>query len=168
MCGKQERQRVAASNINQSDLIKVDVGGSQFHVSRSTLTAQPDSLLDSLFSGRFRIDTQADSSVFIDRYVNAKSISACPSLDIEYSASIREQGPHSHPRDPEHFPRILAFLRDGVVDEVAAQAHPSLLREAHFYSLDPLIRELEVCCCANCAVKAPRLLQSHCGELTST
>ena len=48
-------------------------------------------------------------------------------------------------RDPEHFPRILAFLRDRVVDEVIPCEHPSLLREAHFYSLDPLIKELEVC-----------------------
>ena len=48
-------------------------------------------------------------------------------------------------RDPEHFPRILAFLRDGVVEEVPPLTRPSLLREAHFYSLDPVIRELEVC-----------------------
>ena len=32
------------------------------------LTAQPNSMLDSLFSGRFRIDTQADGSIFLDRH----------------------------------------------------------------------------------------------------
>ena len=64
---KQEKQLVAANNVRQSEVMKVDVGGSSFHVSRSTLVAQPNSLLDSLFSGRFRIDTQADGSLFIDR-----------------------------------------------------------------------------------------------------
>ena len=53
--------------MRQREVVKVDVGGSHFDVSRSVLLAQPDSLLDSLFGGRFRIDTQADSSVFIDR-----------------------------------------------------------------------------------------------------
>ena len=48
-------------------------------------------------------------------------------------------------RDPEHFPRILAFLRDGVVEQVPPLTQASLLREAHFYSLDPIVRELEVC-----------------------
>ena len=58
---------MAANNMKQSEVMKVDVGGSTFHVSRSVLVAEPDSLLDSLFSGRFHIDTQADGSVFIDR-----------------------------------------------------------------------------------------------------
>ena len=67
--GPQERQQVAASNVLQTDCIKVDVGGTLFHVSRSILTSEPNSLLDSLFSGRFRVDTQADNSIFIDRHV---------------------------------------------------------------------------------------------------
>ena len=68
LINKQEKQLVVASNLRQSEVMKVDVGGSNFHVSRSVLVAEPDSLLDSLFSGRFHIDTQADGSVFIDRY----------------------------------------------------------------------------------------------------
>ena len=63
----QDRSRVAESNARQSDRVKLDVGGCFFHVSRKVLTAQCDSMLDSLFSGRFQIDTQADGSVFIDR-----------------------------------------------------------------------------------------------------
>ena len=57
---KQEKHLVAASNVRQSEVMKVDVGGTSFHVSRSILVAQPNCLLDSLFSGRFHIDTQAD------------------------------------------------------------------------------------------------------------
>ena len=68
--GKQEKQRVADTTARQSDVVKVDVGGTKFHASRSVLTAEPDSLLDSLFSRRFHVDTQADGSVFIDRHAD--------------------------------------------------------------------------------------------------
>ena len=53
--GGQERQHVVASNVLQTDRVKVYVGGSLFHVSRAVLTAEPNSLLDSLFSGGFRV-----------------------------------------------------------------------------------------------------------------
>ena len=55
------------SDARQSDMIKLDVGGSSFHVSRKVLTTHPDCLLESMFSGRFRIEAQADGSVFLDR-----------------------------------------------------------------------------------------------------
>ena len=146
LLAKQEKQLVAANNMKQSEVMKVDVGGSTFHVSRSVLVAEPDSLLDSLFSGRFRIDTQADGSVFIDRLkTNLYVLSISFLLQCHSDIGQMKEIPHFLPRDPEHFPRILTFLRDGVVDKVPPQAHPSLLREAHFFSLDPLVRELQVC-----------------------
>ena len=63
----QDQQRVVDSNARQTDKVKLDVGGSYFHVSRKVLTSQRDCLLDSLFSGRFRIETQVDGSIFLDR-----------------------------------------------------------------------------------------------------
>ena len=60
---------MVSSNVLQPQCIKVDVGGSLFHVSRSILTAEPNSVLDPLFSGRFRVNTQADNLIFIDRCV---------------------------------------------------------------------------------------------------
>jgi len=72
----QERQQVATSNVLQTERVKVDVGGRPFHVSRSVLTSVPNSMLESLFSGRFRVDTQADGSVFIDRHVGSR-LHAC-------------------------------------------------------------------------------------------
>ena len=63
---------MAASNVLQTDRIKLDVGGGQFHVSRSVLLTERNSLLDSLFSGRFRVDMQTDGSLFIDRYANGR------------------------------------------------------------------------------------------------
>ena len=65
----QEKQRVADSDARQTDMVKLDVGGTCFHVYRNVLTAQSDNLLNTLFSGHFRIDTQADGSTFIDRCV---------------------------------------------------------------------------------------------------
>ena len=66
------------SDALQSDLINVDVGGTHFHVSRGVLSSQPNCLLDSLFSGRFRIDHQADGSVFIDRHVYIREAALLP------------------------------------------------------------------------------------------
>ena len=86
--------------------------------------------------GGFEFYTQEDNSVFIDRHAGVR-------VHVFIFLCFTFTSP-SH-RDPEHFPRVLAFLRDGVVDDVPPQAHPSLLREAHFYSLDPLIAKLEVC-----------------------
>jgi len=63
----QERQVVVDTCAKQTDVVKMDVGGTHFHVSRSVLTSQSNCLLDSLFSGRFRVDTQEDGTVFIDR-----------------------------------------------------------------------------------------------------
>ena len=60
------------SDARQGDMINVDVGGTHFHVSRAVLTRQPDCLLDSLFSGRFHIDHQADGSIFIDRHADVR------------------------------------------------------------------------------------------------
>ena len=65
----QEQQAVKDSNAKQNDVCRLDVGGSHFQVTRSVLTSQPNCLLDSLFSGRFKIDKQQDGSVFIDRFV---------------------------------------------------------------------------------------------------
>ena len=64
-----DQRRVADSDARQSDLVKLDVGGSHFHVSRKVLTSEADNLLESLFSGRFKVETQADGTVFIDRLV---------------------------------------------------------------------------------------------------
>jgi len=47
-------------------------------------------------------------------------------------------------RDPHHFPRILDFLRDGVVEVVPPEILAPLRREADFYSIDPLRQALQV------------------------
>jgi len=47
-------------------------------------------------------------------------------------------------RDPQYFPRILDFLRDGVVEDVPPEILAPLQREADFYSIDPLRQALQL------------------------
>ena len=47
--------------------IKLNVGGRCFVTSLTTLTAEPDSMLAAMFSGRHKLELEDDMSVFIDR-----------------------------------------------------------------------------------------------------
>ena len=64
------RPKTIGNKMDDDVVFQLDVGGTRFHASRSVLTAVPDSMLESMFSGRFPIDTQADGSVFIDRHAH--------------------------------------------------------------------------------------------------
>ena len=59
---------VVNSNARQADVLRLDVGGTNFHVSRHVLASEPNSMLNAMFSGRFHLDTQADGTIFIDRF----------------------------------------------------------------------------------------------------
>lgn len=56
-----------AENLKSAKKIKVDVGGTIFTTSISTLTSVPDSKLAALFSGSNAIEQDADGTYFIDR-----------------------------------------------------------------------------------------------------
>jgi hypothetical protein len=47
--------------------VKLDVGGKLFVTSLTTLCSKPDSMLASMFSGRFALEKDTDGSYFIDR-----------------------------------------------------------------------------------------------------
>lgn len=47
--------------------IKLNVGGRHFVTSLTTLTADPNSMLAAMFSGRHKLDLDEDMSVFVDR-----------------------------------------------------------------------------------------------------
>ena len=51
----------------QDSKIKLDVGGKYFNTSTATLTKEADSMLASMFSGRFPIKKDEEGRVFIDR-----------------------------------------------------------------------------------------------------
>lgn len=53
--------------LKSSKQIKLDVGGFKFSTTLTTLTADPDSMLAAMFSGRFPVEKNEDGCVFIDR-----------------------------------------------------------------------------------------------------
>ncbi len=57
----------SSSSGNSSGRIKLDVGGVNYSTSITTLTSQPNSMLESMFSGRYPIKKDEDGIVFIDR-----------------------------------------------------------------------------------------------------
>ena len=96
-----EQKLVADCNAKQADVMRLDVGGTNFHVSRHVLTSQPDCMLDSMFSGRFHLETQADGTIFIDRY--PQNYLACAlrllCLHKQFLMPSSPQGPTALPRD---------------------------------------------------------------------
>jgi len=70
---KYENHEIISNNQNKplppssSTKIKLNVGGTYYTTSISTLTKEPDSMLGKMFSGAYAIIKEDDGSVFIDR-----------------------------------------------------------------------------------------------------
>ena len=62
-----EKAAMEKAHTFQTNKICLDVGGHKFTTSRQTLTSVPDTYLSAMFSGRFALAPDADSSYFIDR-----------------------------------------------------------------------------------------------------
>eukprot|EP01116_Phalansterium_solitarium_P021774 TRINITY_DN6924_c0_g1_i5.p1 TRINITY_DN6924_c0_g1~~TRINITY_DN6924_c0_g1_i5.p1 ORF type:complete len:374 (+),score=-6.71 TRINITY_DN6924_c0_g1_i5:474-1595(+) len=60
---------VAEANLQRLNRIKLNVGGTKFETSRSTLSSSfdPDSMLAAMFSGRHSLEKDENGCVFIDR-----------------------------------------------------------------------------------------------------
>nr|XP_031537650.1 SH3KBP1-binding protein 1 isoform X1 [Vicugna pacos] len=97
------------------EVIHLNVGGKRFSTSRQTLTWIPDSFFSSLLSGR--ISTLKDETGAVSR------------IFID--------------RDPTVFAPILNFLRTKELDPRGVHGS-SLLHEAQFYGLTPLVRRLQL------------------------
>ena len=69
--GRQQLETMKAAvdgNIQQfKQRVKLNVGGSKFETTLSTLTRHPDSMLAVMFSGRHEVPQDDDGYVFIDR-----------------------------------------------------------------------------------------------------
>ena len=123
---EKERMLMGKKFIFNGPRIVLDVGGTHYSTSRSTLTKYPESVLGAMFSGGHDLETMQckDGSFFIDR-------------------------------DGTHFRHILNYLRDGeeVVESFpkSLEVLSELIREAKFYQLDsliallkPLLQEIDV------------------------
>ena len=62
-----EKEAVAVTNQVLRSKVKLDVGGTIYHSSRTTLTSVPGSMLEAMFSGRHAVEEDEDGRVFIDR-----------------------------------------------------------------------------------------------------
>ena len=100
-------------------MIVLNVGGTHYSTSRSTLTKYPESMLGVMFSGRHDLETMQckDGSFFIDR-------------------------------DGTHFRHILNYLRDGedAVESIPKSSDilSALIHETKFYQLDGLASLLKL------------------------
>ena len=63
-----EKKSVAATNQSLKSKVKLNVGGSTYDTSRTTLTSVPGSMLEAWFSGRHALEEdKEDGRIFIDR-----------------------------------------------------------------------------------------------------
>lgn len=64
---EEEKQQVSAMTGSLKSKIKLDIGGTFYTTSRTTLTSVPGSMLDAMFSGRHILEEDEAGRVFIDR-----------------------------------------------------------------------------------------------------
>jgi hypothetical protein len=62
-----EKAKISAENGKLKSKVKLDVGGTIYATSRTTLTSVRDSMLDAMFSGRHALEEDEDGCIFIDR-----------------------------------------------------------------------------------------------------
>jgi len=123
---EEEKARINNSFIFHGQRIVLEVGGTHYSTSLSTLTKYPESMLGVMFSGRHDLEPMkcSDGSFFLDR-------------------------------DGTYFRHILNYLRDGeeAVESFpkSTEVLQEILREATYYQLEglvtainPIIREVNV------------------------
>lgn len=99
--------------LSTNNKVKLNIGGSVFATTISTLCRE-QSMFTGLFGGQFTPELDEWGAVFVDR-------------------------------DAGYFPYILNYLRDGKlnVTDISAAEKKSILKEAHFYGVSGLVRQLE-------------------------
>ncbi|XP_065914482.1 uncharacterized protein [Dysidea avara] len=114
---EEENIKINSTSTFHGQVIDLNVGGTHYSTSRSTLTKHPESMLGVMFSGRHDLETMkcSDGSYFIDR-------------------------------DGTHFRHILNYLRDGeeVVQYFpkSTEALHEILHKATYYQLEGLVDAL--------------------------
>ena len=118
-----EKQRIEAMNVNDDDLIDLNVGGTKLTTTRSTLCQVQDSLLASMFSGRWEdnIKRDKDGAFFFD--FNPQHFI----LILDYLRVKKIEMPENPPPLPqvpedqtESFNSLLRYL--GLSNEISASS----------------------------------------------
>eukprot|EP00906_Rhabdomonas_costata_P016443 RCo023581 len=132
---QEQDQRLQQEKVRNSELqrnvsrpetdskVVLDVGGTLFETTVKTLTSEPGSMLEAMFSGRFPVQKESDGTVFLDR-------------DPTHFPVIL-----NYLRDKALGRELRTF---GDVDALRGRERLQLLREVAFYGLEGL-RELLEC-----------------------
>ena len=105
-----EKQTIASTHTFES-LINLNVGGSKFTTTATTLTRFPDTMLGAMFSGRHKLTADASGHYFIDR-----------------------DGTHFR-----HILNYLRCPEDFDASSISADHKKELKKEAEYYGLDSLM-----------------------------
>ncbi|CAK8985499.1 Kelch-like protein 5 [Durusdinium trenchii] len=113
-----DRQRLANPQLAAESTVDLNVGGTIFETTRSTLVQQSGSFLESLLSGRYQISRDRYGRIFLNRSL-AKTLRS-PEVS-----------------DPDHFRTILNFLRNPHTPPMPRDSAESeaLVQEASFYGV---------------------------------
>jgi hypothetical protein len=133
----------------QQGYIELNVGGIRYTTSRATLARYPQSMLESLVSGRFALKPMADGSVFIDRdgthfgiLLNAmrSGVLSFPPGFVDYKALASEvefyQLPFDVPRARGNGPIKADFTRSQFCQLLAATTQYKDFSGLRFCGLD--------------------------------
>jgi uncharacterized protein YjbI with pentapeptide repeats len=133
----------------QQGYIELNVGGIRYTTSRATLARYPQSMLESLVSGRFALKPMADGSVFIDRdgthfglLLNAMrtGVLSFPPGFVDYKALASEvefyQLPFDVPRARGNGPIKADFTRSQFCQLLAATTEHKDFSGLRFCGLD--------------------------------
>ena len=147
---EEEKERVKQTKVFEK-VVTLDVGGTKYRTTLSTLTKYPDSMLGAMFSGRHDLPQQEDGSYFIDRDGgDAFSYLMTYLRDRDLCFAICHDG-HDAPDDLEpvapvlHTARgkpIVPVKKDGVPHQLTSEARrlcTKVVYEARYFQL----RELE-------------------------
>ncbi len=126
--------------------VTLNIGGTKFSTSRSTLTAEPSSMLGGMFSGRFPLEESEDGSVFIDRsgtyfgiildWLRTNKLPS--SLQINVLEALETEA------DFYQLPQLLSALKLEIASRQVAVAPPARRSPVHF--------RLNLSCGSNTAV----------------
>ncbi|XP_047692968.1 SH3KBP1-binding protein 1 isoform X1 [Prionailurus viverrinus] len=129
------------------EVIHLNVGGKRFSTSRQTLTWIPDSFFSSLLSGRISTLKDETGAVSRARAETGQRVGGGTGAPLSpVFCPIHPLPPFPQifiDRDPTVFAPILNFLRTKELDPRGVHGS-SLLHEAQFYGLTPLVRRLQL------------------------
>lgn len=112
------------------DIVQIDVGGTPFHVCKSTLRAQPHSMLATLISGHFADNEGNDECFFLDR-----DPSLFPHV-LDYLRGTDSRGNNDSGMEVDN-------ETDAAPLPLTPHMQRALMREARYYGLDGLCQRLD-------------------------